>query len=282
MSGGAVVTGAARGLGLEIAKVLAARGLTVHLTDIDGDAASAAAAALGGAAFASVLDVRDFEACRATVQATVERAGSLAVWVNNAGVLFAGPVWEQDEARRRMTIEVNALGTMNGTLAALEPMRISGTGHIINIVSLAGIVAAPGETVYSASKHAAIAFSLGTLTDLRIAGHRGIDISCLCPDGIWTPMLFDKLGDPEAAASFIGTLLLPQQVARRVGKLLDNPRPVAAMPRHRGVLVRTFDLWPRFALRATGPTLATARRKQRRLKRKIDAGRWPPANTSGR
>lgn len=282
MTGGAVVTGAARGLGFEIAKVLAARGLTVHLTDVDGDAADAAAATLSGSAFASVLDVRNFDACRAAAQATIERAGSLAVWINNAGVLFPGPAWEQDEVRRRMTIEVNALGTMNGTLAALEPMRVSGRGHVINIVSLAGIVAAPGETVYAASKHAAIAFSLGTLTDLRVAGVRGIDISCLCPDGIWTPMLFDKLDDPQAAASFIGTLLLPRQVANRVGDLLDKPRPVAAMPRHRGALVRIFDLWPRFALRATGPTLALGRRKQRRLKRKVDAGQWPPSEAPGR
>lgn len=276
MTGGAVVTGAGSGLGVEIAGVLAARGLAVHLTDLD-DTAQAAAARLGGSAFASVLDVRDFEACRAVAHTTVVRTGSLAVWVNNAGVLAPGPAWEQDDTQRRLMLEVNAIGTMNGTLAALEPMRSAGRGHVVNIASLAGLVAAPGETVYSASKHATIAFSVGTLTDLRLAGVRGIDISCLCPDGIWTPMLHDKLDDPESAASFIGTLLLPEQVAERIGKLLDHPRPVTAIPRYRGALVRAYDLWPRLSLRLMGATLAQARFKQRRIRRKVQAGRWPPS-----
>lgn len=276
MSGGAVVTGAARGLGFEIARVLARRGLAVHLSDVNGDAAAAAAAQLDGSAFSSALDVRDFDACRGAARATVQRAGSLVVWVNNAGVLFPGAAWEQDEAMRRTMIDVNALGTMNGTLAALEVMRAAGSGHVVNVVSLAGLVAAPGETVYSASKHAAIAFSLGTLLDLRRAGVRGIDISCVCPDGIWTPMLQDKLDDPGAAASFAGTLLLPEQVAARVGRLLDRPRPVASMPRYRGAVARSLDLWPRLALRAIGPMLALARVKQGRIKRKVQAGRWPP------
>lgn len=277
MSGGAVVTGAAGGLGFEIARVLAARGLAVHLTDVDAEAAAAAAQRLGGPAFSSALDVRDAEACRAAARATVDRAGSLAVWVNNAGVLFPGPAWEQEEATRRLMVDVNAHGTMNGTLAALEPMREAGTGHVVNVVSLAGLVTAPGETVYSASKHAAIAFSIGTLTDLRRAGVRGIDISCLCPDGIWTPMLHDKLDDPAAAASFIGTLLLPEQVAERVGRLLDRPRPVTTMPRHRGVLARVMDLSPRLAVWSLRPVLAQGRLKQRRVKRRVGAGKWPPS-----
>lgn len=273
---GAVVTGAARGLGLEIAKVLAARGLTVHLTDVDEQAVSAAAQSIGGSAFASVLDVRDAAACADVARATIERAGSLGVWVNNAGVLLTGPAWEQDEAQRRLMVEVNALGTMNGTLAALEPMRAANRGHVINVVSLAGLVASPGETVYGASKHAAIAFSIGTLTDLRLAGVDGVDVSCVCPDGIWTPMLHDKLDDEGAAASFLGTMLLPEQVAERVGWLLDHPRPVSAIPRHQGALVRVFDAFPRVALRATGATLKVARLKQRRVKRRVQAGTWPP------
>jgi NAD(P)-dependent dehydrogenase (short-subunit alcohol dehydrogenase family) len=276
VSSGAVVTGAAGGLGLEIARVLARRGLTVHLTDVDGDVAETAAAQLDGATFSSTLDVRDFEACRAAARATVERAGSLAVWVNNAGLLFPGPAWEQDEAQRRLTMDVNALGTINGTLAALEVMRPAGSGRVINVVSLAGLVAPPGEAVYAASKHAAIAFSLGTLSDLRRAGAKGIEISCLCPDGIWTPMLHDKLDDPNAAASFFGTMLLPEQVAERVGHLIDKPRPVVAMPRYRGAFARAVDLTPRLLMRLHTPTLALARAKQRRIKRKLQAGSWPP------
>ena len=90
MAGGAVVTGAVRGLGLEIARVLVRRGLTVHLTDLDADAVATAATQIGGGAFASTLDVRDRSACHDVARQTAERAGSLDVWVNNAGVLVPG------------------------------------------------------------------------------------------------------------------------------------------------------------------------------------------------
>src|SRR6476646_2657351 len=120
-------------------------------------------------------------------------------------------------------MEINATGTMNGTIAALGPMLEADRGHVINIISLAGLVAAPGEVNYSASKHAAMAFTLGTLFDLRRAGVSGIQLSAVCPDGIWTPMLEDKLDDPVAAGSFSGELLTPERVATEVGKLAERP-----------------------------------------------------------
>lgn len=271
--GGALVTGGGRGLGLEIARQLVARGYFVHLTDLDGALAARAAAELGPRAFGGSLDVRSFPACRAAAARVQRRTGSLEVWVNNAGVLVTGPAWEQDERTRSLMLEVNAAGTINGTLAALEPMRAAGHGHILNVVSLAGLVGAPGEAVYAASKHAAIGFSLATLADLRVAGIDGIEISCVCPDGIWTPMLHDKLEDPRAAASFSGVLLRPEQVAEEVVGLLDHPQPVLAIPRWRGTLMRLFDLMPRLSVRYAPRVMARARRKQRRLSRRAKAGK---------
>ncbi len=203
------------------------------------------------------------------------RGGKLDVWVNNAGVLITGPSWDQDEAARRTMLEVNALGTMNGTVAALEPMIASGHGQVINIISLAGIVAAPGEVTYSASKHAAMAFTLGTLFDLQRAGIEGVTLSAVCPDGIWTPMLEDKLDDLEAAGSFSGRLLTAKLVATEVGKLTEHPRPILILPRWRGPLLRLFDIFPRFGLRLLPWVMRDARRKQRRYKRLIEAGKWP-------
>jgi NAD(P)-dependent dehydrogenase (short-subunit alcohol dehydrogenase family) len=269
------VTGAGRGLGFEIARRLVARGYLVHVTDVDGALAARAAAELGPRAFAGILDVRSFPACRAAASRTQRRAGSLEVWVNNAGVLVTGPAWEQDERTRALMLDVNASGTINGTLAALELMRATRCGQIINVVSLAGLVAAPGEAVYAASKHAAIGFSLAALADLRVAGIDTIEISCVCPDGVWTPMLYDKLEDPSAAASFSGVLLQPGEVADEVVGLLDHPQPVLAIPRWRGAMMRLFDLMPAFALRYAPRVTARARRKQRRYLRRAKAGNWP-------
>ncbi|HWM56096.1 MAG TPA: SDR family NAD(P)-dependent oxidoreductase [Solirubrobacterales bacterium] len=271
----AVVTGAGSGLGRAIAVELVARGFLVEVTDVDPDAAARVAAEIGSSASSSDLDVRDEAACHAIAEKVVARSGALDLWVNNAGVLWTGPAWTQDEATRRTMMDVNALGTMNGTIAALEPMIAAGRGHVINVISLAGIVAAPGEVNYAASKHAAIAFTLGTLFDLRQSGIAGIEISAVCPDGTWTPMLEDKLDDPDAAGSFSGRLLTVEQVATEVGKLTERPRPLLILPRWRGLQLRLLDLFPRLALRLLPLALWDARRKQRRYKRLIEAGKWP-------
>ncbi len=154
-------------------------------------------------------------------------------------------------------------------------MRAAGQGHVVNIISLAGIVAAPGEVAYSASKHAALAFTLGTQFDLRRAGIKGVRLSAVCPDGIWTPMLEDKLDDPDSAPSFSGRLLTAEEVAKEVGKLTERPRPILIVPRWRGPFLRFADLFPRVSLRMLPLVMWDARRRQRHYKKLIESGRWP-------
>jgi NAD(P)-dependent dehydrogenase (short-subunit alcohol dehydrogenase family) len=272
----ALVTGAGSGIGREIARRLVGRGYDVALTDIDGDAAAAAAEELGERAWSLPLDVTDERACQAAAEQVVERTGSLDVWVNNAGIVITGIAFEQDLGEHRRMLEVNAIGTYNGTLTAIGQMRKRGRGDIINIISLAGLGAAPGLTGYSASKHAAIAFSLGTASDLRIAGLRDIHISCVCPDGVWTPMIQDKLDDPHDALSFSGVMLMPEQVAERVEGLLNKPTAVLTIPRWRGRFVRFIDGHPNMAARLMPFVMRDALRRQRRFKKKVEAGKWPP------
>ena len=273
---GALVTGAGGGLGLAIAKRLAARGLKVHLTDVQGEAAAAAAAEIGGDAWGSALDVRDPQACRRAAEETVERTGAVDVWVNNAGILIPGVIYEQELEAHRAMLEVNAIGTFNGTIAAIEQMRKAGSGHLINVISLAGLVAAPGVASYAASKHAAIAFTLGTLTDLRRNGIKEINVSAVCPDGVWTPMIMDKLDDPNDAVSFSGKMLMPDEVAAKVEKLLDHPKAVLTIPRWRGWFVRWADRHADLAARLAPLLQRDAEARQRRFKRRVQAGKWPP------
>ncbi|WP_182526816.1 SDR family oxidoreductase [Nocardioides dongkuii] len=262
---GAVVTGAGRGLGRQLAALLADRGHHVLVTDVDEAAARDAAAEIGRGATALALDVRDHAQVERARDAVLEQTGRLDVWVNNAGVLITGPAWEQDEATRRTMLEVNALGTINGTVAAVDAMRGSGGGHVVNVVSLAGLTAVPGEAVYAASKHAVLGFSLSTMADLRIAGVRDVTISCVCPDGMWTPMLHDKLDDPGAALSFSGRLLQPEEVVEAVRGVLDKPRLVTTVPAGRGLQARFADALPTLGLRAAPFIAARGRRTQRKL-----------------
>jgi short-subunit dehydrogenase len=120
-----------------------------------------------------------------------------------------------------------------------------------------------------------MAFTLGTLFDLRNSGVSGVQLSAVCPDGIWTPMLEDKLDDTAAAGSFSGQLLTPEQVATEVGKLTERPRPLLVLPRWRGPMLRLFDFFPRVALRLLPLVMRDARRRQRRYKRLIESGKWP-------
>jgi NAD(P)-dependent dehydrogenase (short-subunit alcohol dehydrogenase family) len=273
---GALVTGAGRGMGLEIARRLVGRGYEVAVTDVDEANTASAAEQLGERAWALPLDVTDSDAVRAGAGQIVERSGSLDVWVNNAGILVTGLAHQQDVDVYRRLVEVNYLGTVNGTLAAIERMRASGRGRIINLVSLAGLAAATGIVGYSASKHAAIAFSLGMAADLKRDGLGGIQISCVCPDGVWTPMINDRLDDPNDALSFSGVMLMPEQVAERVEGLLDKPKPVLAIPRWRGQFARFFDRYPRLSLLLTPVLMRDALRRQRAFKKKLEAGKWPP------
>ncbi len=274
----ALVTGAGRGLGLEIARRLVGRGYEVAITDVDEANTASAAEQLGDRAWALPLDVTDVVAVRAAASQVVERSGSLDVWVNNAGILITGLAHEQPVDVYRRMLEVNYLGTVHGSLAAIDRMRTTGRGQIINVISLAGLAAATGIVGYSASKHAAIAVSLGIAADLRRTGLDGIHISCVCPDGVWTPMINDRLDDPNDALSFSGVMLMPEQVAERVEGLLDKPKPVLTIPRWRGRFARFFDRHPELSLRLTPLLMRDALRRQRAFKKKVESGKWPPSS----
>lgn len=267
--GGALVTGAGSGLGREIALRLGEMGYTVHVTDVDPALAEAVAVEVGGGAFASTYDVRDAEAARDLAALTVEKAGSLELWVNNAGVLFTGPMWEQSQETRQLMYDINILGTSHGMAAALAVMNEAKRGHIVNIVSLAGLSAVPGEAVYSATKHAVMGLSVSTMVDLRIAGLKDVNVSCICPDGMWTPMLYDKLDDPGASMSFSGVLLQPSDVADVVAKVVRKPKAVTPVPAWRGTMARTFDLSPRLTLLGGPLVVKGAEKAQRRLRTKL-------------
>ncbi len=258
-SGRAVVTGAGAGLGAAIAERLAQRGLQVVVADVDLAAAEATARQIGRGAVAHRLDVADLDGCRALAD-----GGDLAVWCNNAGILATGPGWELDEAARRRLFDVNVHGVINGTTAALEQMRPAGRGHVLNVASLAALTPAPSETLYGATKHAVLAFSTGTQLDLIAAGEHGVRISTICPDGMWTPMLHERARDPDAWPSWSGTMLTPDQVAQATVGLLDRPRMVRSIPRHRGLQLRLFAAQPDLGAKLLPAMIALARRRQRR------------------
>lgn len=244
-----MVTGAGRGFGRAIARRLAARGYTVLVTDVDAAAAAAAGGDLGG--FSMALDVRDPDAHRAAARAAAER-GPLEVWVNNAGVMQAGPVWAQSDDEIRLTCEVNLLGVVWGSRAAVEAMRNGGgeNKHIINVASLSAFGPVPGLATYSATKHGVLGFT-GSLQGDLFDADIPITVHALCPDGADTPLLREHDGEPAAAINWSGPRLLSaEEVAEHAVALLDSKRLVRTIPPWRGLGARALALAGRPGLRA--------------------------------
>ena len=208
-------------------------------------------------------DVRDPDSHRRVAAAAAER-GQLAVWVNNAGVLRSATAWEHSDDEVRLQVEVNTLGLMFGSRAAIEVMQKQGSGHIINIASISSIVPAPGLAVYAASKHAVLGFSISLQGDLQHAGIP-INVSAMCPDAIDTDMTRNVKHDRDAALLFSsGRLLTAESVARSVVDLVDHPRLVTVRPRVRGVLAQMFRPFPGTGLRVLEQFRKMGERNQRR------------------
>ena len=267
MPGVAVVTGAGRGFGREIARRLAGRGYTVLATDIDGDAAQATAEAVGG--FSMQVDVRDPEAHRTAARAAAER-GELEVWVNNAGVMRTVKCWEQPDDEVRLECEVNLMGVIWGSRAAVEAMR-SGPGynrHIINLASMSALGPVPGLAVYAATKHAVLGFTGSLQGDLDLDGIP-ITVHAVCPDGADTQLLREQAHKPDSAIIWSGPrLLMPEEVADQVVALLDSKRLVLVIPRWRGWGARGTAMLGRAGLRSA----ALLRRQGERHRAKTTTG----------
>jgi NAD(P)-dependent dehydrogenase (short-subunit alcohol dehydrogenase family) len=182
----AFVTGAGSGIGKALALELARRGARVWVTDIQAEAAESVAAACGPTARALGLDVRDAEAVRNAIEGAALEGGRLDYVFNNAGMAVGGETHELTVAHFDRVLDVNVRGVVHGVLAAYPIMVRQGSGHIVNVASLAGLGPAPLLTAYATSKHAVVGLS----TSLRVEGSAlGVRVSALCPAAVETPIL---------------------------------------------------------------------------------------------
>jgi NAD(P)-dependent dehydrogenase (short-subunit alcohol dehydrogenase family) len=262
MSTSCVVTGAARGIGRGIAERLVARGHRVVVTDVDAAAVARTADEIG-AAQALPHDVRDPDGHHAAAEAA-GRHGPLVAWFNNAGVGDDGHLVELSDEQVRRLVEVNLLGAMWGTRAALAAFD-GGGGDVVNIASLAGLGPVPGYSVYAATKAGVVSLSMSANAEAP----RGVRVHALCPDGVDTAMLAAQ--DPDGLGSQLvhsgGAILGVADVADAAVDLLGSRRVVRALPTWRGGVVRGSALAPGVMQHAAGLFAAQGRRAQARRAR---------------
>jgi NAD(P)-dependent dehydrogenase (short-subunit alcohol dehydrogenase family) len=181
----AVVTGAASGIGLELAKVFAQQGMNVVLADIEQsklNGAVDAVNALGVEAIGVLTDVGSGESVEALCRAVVDRFGGVQVLCNNAGVYTGGHLWEQTEDDYEWLIRVNQWGIIHGLRHFVPQMIAQGDEcHIVNTASMAAMCTLPFAGIYHMTKHAALALSECLFHELAMTAPQ-INVSCLCPE----------------------------------------------------------------------------------------------------
>ncbi len=217
-----IITGAANGIGRTLAKdLLGKQAYTLILCDIDE--ASLRNEFANTAATCHRLDVTDAVGWRSLIESVVAEHGRLDLICNIAGII--DPAWVEESTIDSIDrhIDINTKGVLYGTKLASEQMVGQGSGHIINIASLAGIAITPGISFYGASKHAVRGFTLTLAAELR---DKGVFVTCICPGLVDTGMLQTQIGRPEGAISFTtGKPLTTQLVSDAIQKAIAK-RPV--------------------------------------------------------
>jgi len=216
-----LVTGGASGLGLATARHFAARGARVAVLDRTPLADADDSASL----VAVVADVTDDASVGRAVAAAVEELGGLDVLVNNAGIGAQGRVEDNPDDEWHRVLDVNVVGLVRVTRAALPALRASGRGAIVNTCSIAATAGLPDRALYSASKGAVLSLTRAMAADLV---REGVRVNCVSPgtaDTPWIGRLLDAAPDPAAERAALearqphGRLVSADEVAGAVAYL---------------------------------------------------------------
>jgi len=227
VSGTALVTGAARGMGAEVARLLARDGFSVAVADVRGcDPLAEELRAAGAQATGYDCDVRDWDAVTAVADAAERELGPLRAAVQVAGVYRMVPFIEMRPDQWRQVLDVNVDGTFNVLRVAAERIAANGGGSVVAISSTASWLAWDDSTHYLTSKAAINGLVRGIAYEL---GPRGVRANAVAPGTIRTPATAAELASPgveaaEAAACPLGRVGEPADVAQAVRFLCDEER----------------------------------------------------------
>ena len=228
----AVVTGASSGIGVATAKALAREGYAVALAARREDRIKELAeeiSAGGGKALPVPTDVGDQASAEALIRTTKEELGSVDVLVNNAGVMLLGPLLGADIEHWQRMVNVNVLGVIYCTHFALPIMQEQGSGHVVNVSSVAGRVARMGSGVYNATKWGVGAFSESLRQE---ALNYGVRVTIIEPGYVDTelqghnehPMVVERM---EKDKQQIGKVLEADDIANAIVYAVQQPEHVS-------------------------------------------------------
>src|SRR6516165_850074 len=227
-----IITGGASGIGRALGEELALQGATVVIADVNWPGAQEVAGAIvsaGGTAFAACVDVRHAADVQSLVDDVVKRHGRLDLIFNNAGIGVGGELHELSLDCWRTAIETNLMGVVHGIAAAYPVMVRQGAGQIVNIASLAGLVASPGLGPYATAKGAVVSLTRA----LRVEGESlGVRANVVCPGFVDTAIYENAVGVRLDKKELLDKIGLPVMSARAAALAI-----LRGTERNQGVIV---------------------------------------------
>jgi short-subunit dehydrogenase len=218
------ITGAARGIGYATAKALLARGARVVIGDRDVATLKSAVTHLSDLGMVSghPLDVTDPESFATFLdKARTDGHGSVDVLINNAGIMPIGRFLEQSDQAIRTAVEVNFCGVLTGCRLVLPEMVSRRSGHIVNVASLAGMLALPGQVVYAGTKFAVVGLSTAMADEFA---PQGVEVSVVMPPFTKTELISGTHG------AAVDNAVQPEDIAAAIVKVLDKPKTHVSVP----------------------------------------------------
>lgn len=222
-----VITGASSGIGKATALAFAERGARLVLAARREDALRATAEeceARGAETLIFGVDVTEADRVEDLAAAAVSRFGRIDVWVNDAAVTLFASVLDAPLDGVRRVFDVNAMGYLNGARAALPRMCERGQGVLINVASIVGAVAQPYTAAYGMSKAAVRSLSASLRQELRLSGHRGVEVCTLLPATMDTPLFQHAANRTGRQVRPMPPVSSPDRAADAIVSLARRPR----------------------------------------------------------
>jgi len=281
----AVVTGAGSGIGRALACALARRGALLAISDVDGTGLAETAKqvrVIGAKVHEARLDVTDRAAVLRYADEVATEFGTVNIVINNAGIAFTGDVEQMSFEQIERVIDVDFWGVVNGTKAFLPHLISSGDGHVVNISSLFGLMAVPGQSAYNAAKFAVRGFTEALREEMLLAGHP-VQVTCVHPGGIKTAIARNAGAvdgqDPRALAELFDKKLArtsADSAAKTIVRAVLGNRPRSVV----GLDAKVLDILVRVAGPAYQRIVVAALRRS--MPRPAAAPQPSPARVNGR
>ena len=255
----AIITGAAGGIGTQVARLFNENGINLVLTDINQAGLAKTAAHISGSPLLFGCDITENKDVKNLVAEAVKRFGTIDILVNNAGIiipsLFEDCSYEDIEKQLR----INFMGAVTCSREVIPVMKKAGSGHIATVSSMAGIVPETYSSIYTATKFALRGFNLTLNIELK---KHMIGVSTIFPDSVATPMLRYEATHGGSPLTFLSAPQEPAVVAQAILKAILKNRAEIYCPTSTGIFSKAIMCWP-WAVTKIWPILEFMGRRNR-------------------